>query len=288
MISITMNMNKIIWYLKLARLDRPVGIFLLLWPTLWALLFASNGNLKILNVLVFLAGVVLTRSAGCVINDIFDRNIDANVQRTSLRPLSQNKISLMGAVIFFVILGILSLCLLLILESYAIKLVFLCSALLMIYPLTKRVFVFPQFFLALAFSSSILVVYAHTQQSLPLQAWILFFANFFWVISFDTIYAMADYQDDLKIDIYSAPKFFKNYTIPIILLCYALFFLFLSFLINKQETLFFNLFFGLYVMLVVKNSLNNENIGSDGYIKLFKLNNYLGMIITILLIYEHL
>ena len=158
----------------------------------------------------------------------------------------------------------------------------------MIYPLTKRVFVFPQFFLALAFSSSILVVYAHTQQSLPLQAWILFFANFFWVISFDTIYAMADYQDDLKIDIYSAPKFFKNYTIPIILLCYALFFLFLSFLINKQETLFFNLFFGLYVMLVVKNSLNNENIGSDGYIKLFKLNNYLGMIITILLIYEHL
>jgi 4-hydroxybenzoate polyprenyltransferase len=288
MISITMNMNKIIWYLKLARLDRPVGIFLLLWPTLWALLFASNGNLKILNVLVFLAGVVLTRSAGCVINDIFDRNIDANVQRTSLRPLAQNKISLMGAVIFFVILGILSLCLLLILESYAIKLVFLCSALLMIYPLTKRVFVFPQFFLALAFSSSILVVYAHTQQSLPLQAWILFFANFFWVISFDTIYAMADYQDDLKIDIYSAPKFFKNYTIPIILLCYALFFLFLSFLINKQETLFFNLFFGLYVMLVVKNSLNNENIGSDGYIKLFKLNNYLGMIITILLIYEHL
>ena len=283
-----MNMNKIIWYLKLARLDRPVGIFLLLWPTLWALLFASNGNLKILNVLVFLAGVVLTRSAGCVINDIFDRNIDANVQRTSLRPLAQNKISLMGAVIFFVILGILSLCLLLILESYAIKLVFLCSALLMIYPLTKRVFVFPQFFLALAFSSSILVVYAHTQQSLPLQAWILFFANFFWVISFDTIYAMADYQDDLKIDIYSAPKFFKNYTIPIILLCYALFFLFLSFLINKQETLFFNLFFGLYVMLVVKNSLNNENIGSDGYIKLFKLNNYLVMIITILLIYEHL
>lgn len=283
-----MNMNKIIWYLKLARLDRPVGIFLLLWPTLWALLFASNGNLKILNVLVFLAGVVLTRSAGCVINDIFDRNIDANVQRTSLRPLAQNKISLMGAVIFFVILGILSLCLLLILESYAIKLVFLCSALLMIYPLTKRVFVFPQFFLALAFSSSILVVYAHTQQSLPLQAWILFFANFFWVTSFDTIYAMADYQDDLKIDIYSAPKFFKNYTIPIILLCYALFFLFLSFLINKQETLFFNLFFGLYVMLVVKNSLNNENIGSDGYIKLFKLNNYLGMIITILLIYEHL
>ena len=96
-----MNMNKIIWYLKLARLDRPVGIFLLLWPTLWALLFASNGNLKILNVLVFLAGVVLTRSAGCVINDIFDRNIDANVQRTSLRPLAQNKISLMGAVIFF-------------------------------------------------------------------------------------------------------------------------------------------------------------------------------------------
>ena len=268
-----MNMNKIIWYLKLARLDRPVGIFLLLWPTLWALLFASNGNLKILNVLVFLAGVVLTRSAGCVINDIFDRNIDANVQRTSLRPLAQNKISLMGAVIFFVILGILSLCLLLILESYAIKLVFLCSALLMIYPLTKRVFVFPQFFLALAFSSSILVVYAHTQQSLPLQAWILFFANFFWVISFDTIYAMADYQDDLKIDIYSAPKFFKNYTIPIILLCYALFFLFLLFLINKQETLFFNLFFGLYVMLVVKNSLNNENIGSDGYIKLFKLWN---------------
>lgn len=281
-------MNKIIWYLKLARLDRPVGIFLLLWPTLWALLFASNGNLKVLNVLIFLAGVVLTRSAGCVINDIFDRNIDANVQRTSLRPLAQNKISLMGAVIFFVILGILSLCLLLILESYAIKLVFLCSALLMIYPLTKRVFVFPQFFLALAFSSSILVVYAHTQQSLPLQAWILFFANFFWVISFDTIYAMADYQDDLKIDIYSAPKFFKKYTIPIILLCYALFFLFLSFLINKQETFFFNLFFGLYVMLVVKNSLNNENIGSDGYIKLFKLNNYLGMIITILLIYEHL
>ena len=283
-----MIMNKISWYLKLARLDRPVGIFLLIWPTLWALLLASDGNLKIFDLCIFLAGVVLTRSAGCVINDIFDRNIDSKVQRTSLRPLAQNKISLMGAVIFFIILGILSLCLLLALEPYAVKIVFLCSALLMIYPLTKRLFVIPQFFLALAFSSSILVAYAHTQQSFPLEAWILFFANFCWVIAFDTIYAMADYQDDLKIEIYSSPKFFKNYTIPVILLCYALFFLFLSVLIEKQEIFFFHLFFGFYVMLFVKKYLNNENIQSDGYIKLFNLNNYLGIIITILIIYEYL
>ena len=283
-----MIMNKISWYLKLARLDKPVGIFLLLWPTLWALLLASDGNLKTFDLFIFLAGVILTRSAGCVINDIFDRNIDSNVQRTSLRPLAQDKISLKGAVILFIILGILSLSLLLVLEPYAVKVVFLCSALLLIYPLTKRVFVIPQFFLALAFSSSILVVYAHTQQSFPLQAWILFFANFCWVIAFDTIYAMADYQDDLKIKIYSSPKFFKKYTIPIILLCYALFFLVLSLLIEKQEIFFFNLFFGFYVMLMVKKYLYNKDIQSEGYIKLFKLNNHLGMIITILFIYEYL
>jgi 4-hydroxybenzoate polyprenyltransferase len=99
---------------------------------------------------------------------------------------------------------------------------------------------------------------------------------------------MADYQDDLKIKIYSSPKFFKKYTIPIILLCYALFFLVLSLLIEKQEIFFFNLFFGFYVMLMVKKYLYNKDIQSEGYIKLFKLNNHLGMIITILFIYEYL
>ena len=156
-------------YLKLARLDKPVGILLLLWPTLWALILSSEGQIRFPDLLIFCIGVILTRSAGCVINDIFDHDIDAKVKRTSSRPLVQNLLTLKSASIFFLFLSLGALSLLFFLHSYAIKIICFSAFLIIFYPFSKRFFPIPQLFLGLAFSSSVLVVFAHVQQSLPLN-----------------------------------------------------------------------------------------------------------------------
>ena len=210
-------------YLKLARLDKPVGILLLLWPTIWALILSSEGQIRFQDLLIFCIGVILTRSAGCVINDIFDHDIDSKVKRTRNRPLAQKELTLKNASIFFLFLSLGALSLLFFLHSYAIKIICVSAFLLMVYPLSKRFFPIPQLFLGLAFSSSVLVVFAHIQQSLPLESWILFFLNFSWVMAYDTVYAKADFADDINLSIHSSPKLFKKYTNHAIVVFYLAF-----------------------------------------------------------------
>jgi 4-hydroxybenzoate polyprenyltransferase len=274
-------------YLKLARLDKPVGILLLLWPTIWALILSSDGQIRIQDLIIFCIGVILTRSAGCVINDIFDHDIDSKVKRTSNRPLAQNALTQKNASIFFFFLSLGALSLLFFLHSDAIKIICVSAFLLVFYPLSKRFFPIPQLFLGLAFSSSVLVVFAHVQQSLPLESWILFFLNFSWVMAYDTIYAKADFADDINLSIHSSPKLFKKYTNLAIVVFYLAFLALYAILIKEEP--YFIVYFLIVTIMIGK--MTHElifGITQDGdYINLFKKNNYLGIIVTLIFLLSH-
>jgi 4-hydroxybenzoate polyprenyltransferase len=274
-------------YLKLGRLDKPEGILLLLWPTIWALILSSDGQIRFQDLLIFCIGVILTRSAGCVINDIFDHDIDTRVKRTSNRPLAQNELTLKNASIFFLFLSLGALSLLFFLHSYAIQIISVSGFLLVFYPLSKRFFPIPQLFLGLAFSSSVLVVFAHVQQNLPLESWILFFLNFSWVMAYDTIYAKADFADDINLSIHSSPKLFKKYTNLAIVVFYLAFLTLYAILIKEEP--YFIVYFLIVTFMIGK--MTHELIfgitQDSDYINLFKKNNYLGIIVTFIFLLSH-
>ncbi len=281
-------MNKYFYsYLKLARLDKPVGILLLLWPTIWALILSSEGQIRFQDLLIFCIGVILTRSAGCVINDILDHDIDSKVKRTSNRPLAQKELTLKNASIFFLFLSLGALSLLFFLHSYAIKIICVSALLLIFYPLSKRFFPIPQLFLGLAFSSSVLVVFAHVQQSLPLDSWILFFLNLSWVMAYDTVYAKADFADDINLSIHSSPKLFKKYTNHAIVVFYLAFLTLFAILIKEEP--YFIIYFLIVTFMIGK--MTHELIfgitQDSDYINLFKKNNYLGIIVTFIFLLSH-
>ncbi|MBT7483051.1 MAG: 4-hydroxybenzoate octaprenyltransferase, partial [Nitrosomonadales bacterium] len=213
-------MNKIFSFISLVRLNKPIGIFLLLWPTLWALWLLSNGvpNLRVLG--IFVLGVILTRSLGCAINDLVDRKIDAKVSRTKNRPLALKLISIHEAFYLIIILVIFSLVLVFQLNIYAIKIASIALILIILYPFTKRFLPIPQAFLGITFGFSILMVSVSVQSQITLEAWLLFVANAFWVLAYDTHYAVADMKDDMKIKIKSAPLTFGKATMKIIASCY--------------------------------------------------------------------
>lgn len=190
-------------YALLMRLHRPIGIYLLLWATLWALWLAGNGQPRRGTVLVFVLGVVLMRSAGCVINDIADRNFDPHVARTRDRPLAAGRVSLGEAVGLASLLCLLAFALVLTQNALTIQLSFVGLALAVSYPLMKRFHHFPQFHLGAAFGWGIPMAYAALTNSLPLVAWLLLLANMLWAAIYDTEYAMVDREDDLKIGLKS-------------------------------------------------------------------------------------
>ena len=190
-------------YALLMRLHRPIGIYLLLWATLWALWLAGAGQPPQGTVLVFVLGVVLMRSAGCVINDIADRDFDPHVARTRDRPLAAGRVTLAEAVALAVILCLLAFALVLTQNTLTIQLSFVGLALAVSYPLMKRVHHFPQFHLGAAFGWGIPMAYAAISNTLPPVAWLLFLANVLWAAIYDTEYAMVDREDDLKIGLKS-------------------------------------------------------------------------------------
>jgi 4-hydroxybenzoate polyprenyltransferase len=208
-------------YFHLMRLDKPIGIFLLLWPTLWALLLASHGHPSIQHLTIFILGTVLVRSAGCVANDILDRKFDSLVTRTKLRPLANKSISVKNAFFLLIILllGALLCVLLLNEQSFYFSLVALFFALT--YPLTKRFFVMPQAYLGLSFGMGIPIAFVANDISFTLTTWLLFLANLFWTIAYDTLYAVTDKNDDLKIGIRSSAIWFGHYVIEAIMFCYT-------------------------------------------------------------------
>lgn len=198
-------------YIRLMRLDKPIGILLLLWPTLWALWLAGEGHPRAWLVLVFLVGVVLMRSAGCVINDYADRDIDRHVQRTAQRPLTSGQVTSREALILFVLLAGLAFLLVLTLNRLTIALSLVGAFLAASYPFTKRLTHLPQAYLGAAFAWAVPMAFAAQNGSIDPRSWWLFLAVLLWAIIYDTMYAMVDRNDDLKIGVKSTAILFGRY-----------------------------------------------------------------------------
>jgi 4-hydroxybenzoate polyprenyltransferase len=203
--------EKLRQYLLLMRVDRPIGSFLLLWPTLWSLWFAGEGQPSASIVLIFICGVFVMRSAGCVINDYADRHIDPHVARTHQRPLAAGLVHPREALVLFAVLCGIALLLVLQLNMLSIKLSMVAVLLAVSYPFMKRVTHMPQLFLGIAFGWSIPMAFAAQSAQLPAVVWVLFLANICWTVAYDTMYAMADRNDDEKIGVMSTAILFgKN------------------------------------------------------------------------------
>ncbi|MDW6018573.1 4-hydroxybenzoate octaprenyltransferase [Vibrio plantisponsor] len=198
-------------YWQLTRMDRPIGSLLLLWPTIWALILSAQGFPDIKVLIVFVLGVFMMRSAGCVINDFADRKVDGHVKRTSQRPLPSGKVSAKEAVILFLALSIASFLLVLTMNPLTVQLSFAGLVLAFIYPFMKRFTHLPQLFLGLAFSWSIPMAWAAQANELPLIVWFVFAINVVWTVAYDTQYAMVDRDDDLVIGIKSTAILFGRY-----------------------------------------------------------------------------
>ena len=204
------------------RLDKPIGILLLLWPTLWALWFSSFGKPDWMVVWIFALGTVLMRSAGCVINDLADREFDPLVERTKARPIAAGEVSSKEALMLSVGLAFCAFCLILPFRSWfmiglSVAALFLAAT----YPFTKRFFALPQAYLGVAFGFGIPMAYVAHLDTIPLVAWWLLLANVFWAMAYDTEYAMVDRADDLKIGIKTSAITFGRFDVAAVMFCYA-------------------------------------------------------------------
>jgi 4-hydroxybenzoate polyprenyltransferase len=197
-------------FIAVARLDRPIGIYLLLWPTLWALWFAAGGWPGWHLLLVFTLGAIITRSAGCVVNDIVDREFDGEVRRTRGRPLAQGQLKVEEAFIFMLFLSFIALLLVLSTNWLTVLLAVLAAVVAAIYPFMKRYTYLPQVVLGLAFSMGIPMAFAATSNEIPKLAWLLVVANLVWTVAYDTEYAMVDRDDDIKLGLKSSAILFAE------------------------------------------------------------------------------
>ncbi len=197
-------------YALLMRLHRPIGIYLLLWPTLWAVWISASGYPCITNITIFSLGVLIMRSAGCVINDYADRHFDPHVQRTQDRPLATEKVSEREALGLFAILCLLGFSLVLLMNWFTVLLSLVAVFLAVTYPFMKRYTHLPQVYLGMAFGWAIPMAFAAQMSQIPPIAWILFSANILWTIAYDTLYAMVDREDDLKIGVKSTAILFGS------------------------------------------------------------------------------
>jgi 4-hydroxybenzoate polyprenyltransferase len=198
-------------YLLLGRFDRPIGTWLLLWPVLWALWVSGAGQPRQKVLIVFVLGVVVMRAAGCVINDLADRNIDPHVKRTRQRPLAARRVSPFEALVLFLILSATALWLVTRLDPFTIKLALVGGALTVSYPFAKRFFALPQLYLGISFGGwGVPMAFAAQMGTLPRVAWVLFIAAVIWAVIYDTLYAMVDREDDLKLGIKSTAILFAD------------------------------------------------------------------------------
>ena len=265
-------------YFKLARLDKPIGTYLLLWPSLMGLMLGgiSSNIYAVKNFFIVLIGAILVRSCGCVINDISDHKFDKLVSRTKDRPIASGQISLREAWLFFLILALSSLCLLLFVPITTIYISMIIAVFILLYPLTKRFLKAPQFFLGITFGSGTLISYSLVSTNFSLSILLLFIGTVLWIISFDTIYALEDIEDDKLIGINSTPILWDDKAIIISKILHLLFYfsLLLIFYINQFSLLFLVILLLLFCIYFYQNSLVNKG----EYLKAFKVNNWVGMI----------
>ncbi|MBC7456222.1 MAG: 4-hydroxybenzoate octaprenyltransferase [Massilia sp.] len=214
-------MTKLALYFTLIRADKPIGILLLLWPTLSALWLASNGKPDPVLLLIFTVGTALMRSAGCAINDFADRDFDKHVQRTADRPLTSGRIAPWEALAVAFVLALLAFLLITPLNALTKQLSVAAVLIAASYPYFKRFFAIPQAYLGIAFGFGIPMAFAAVQSTVPAVAWWLLLGNVFWAVAYDTEYAMVDRDDDVKIGIRTSAITFGRFDIAAVMLCYG-------------------------------------------------------------------
>ncbi|WP_093328573.1 4-hydroxybenzoate octaprenyltransferase [Thalassotalea agarivorans] len=274
---------------QLMRLDKPIGTYLLLWPTYWALWIASDGWPNAHLIVVFTLGVFIMRSAGCVINDFADRKVDGQVKRTSERPLVTGAVTTKEALALFAGLVIVAFLLVLTLSSFTIKMSVVALALASMYPFMKRYTNMPQLVLGLAFSWGMIMAFAEAQGAIPLTAWLLFSANVLWTIAYDTMYAMVDRDDDLKVGIKSTAILFGRNDTRIIL---TLQLLTLALLWQVGELNAFGWPYQLAMVIVAAlfsyQQILIRNKARDACFKAFLNNHWVGLVIFFAIVIEYL
>ncbi|MCW5626157.1 MAG: 4-hydroxybenzoate octaprenyltransferase [Burkholderiales bacterium] len=214
-------LDRLSLYARLVRLDRPIGILLLLWPTLWGLWIAGNGRPDALVVAIFVAGTVLMRSAGCAMNDYADRDFDAHVERTRNRPLATKRITSREALLVAAALSLIAFLLILPLNGLVIALSVPALLLAGSYPFTKRFFAIPQAYLGIAFGFGIPMAFAALTGTVPLLAWLMLAANVLWTIAYDTEYAMVDREDDRRLGLRTSAILFGHRDVDAVMICHA-------------------------------------------------------------------
>ena len=259
------------------RLDKPIGILLLLWPTLWAVWIAASGEPRWALVWIFALGTLLMRSAGCVVNDLADARFDAQVERTRNRPLATGAVSRREAWILATVLAASAFALALFLSRFAIALSFVALFLATTYPLTKRFFAIPQAYLGIAFGFGIPMAFAATLNEVPLTAWLLLAANVCWAIAYDTEYALVDRDDDLKIGIRTSAITFGRWDVAAVMTCYGAMLAILAW-VGRYERLAWPYYVGLAVagVLMVYHYTLIRDRSRTGCFKAFLHNNWVG------------
>ncbi len=274
------RIKKLEAYKRLMRMDKPIGTFLLLWPTLWALWLASAGHPDWTVVAIFTLGTFLMRSAGCVINDIADRNFDGHVERTHLRPLVSGEVSVKEALTLAAGLSLLAFGLVLTLNGLTILLSLPALLLAITYPYTKRFFAFPQAYLGIAFGFGIPMAFAAVQSAVPSEAWLMLLANVCWSLAYDTEYAMVDRKDDLRIGIRSTAITFGRFDVAWIMGFYMLMLALMGYVghvLNVAWPYYFGLMSALGVVFYHYQLIKNREEAKC--FKAFLHNNWLGAIL---------
>lgn len=274
-------LHKTLWpYIELMRLDKPIGILLLLWPTLSALWIAAEGWPDLTVLTVFILGVIIMRSAGCVVNDYADRNVDGHVTRTINRPLIRGDVTPRQALILFSGLGLSAFILVLQLNTFTIWLSLVALFLATLYPFMKRYTYLPQVFLGMAFGWAIPMAFAAQTNTVPTIAWLLFLANILWTTAYDTFYAMADREDDMFAGVKSTAILFGDDDLVIIgILQFS--FLLVMIMIGNQLDMSLSYYIGIFLagLLSIYQQRIARNKESAHCLQAFLNNNWVGAVI---------
>ena len=280
-------MQNIKLFIELTRLNRPIGYMLLFWPCLWGLTIAYNFDSELgkfyFYSLLFLLGSMLMRSAGCIVNDIVDKNFDKKVERTKNRPIASGKVSVKSAIIYSFVLCGLAFLVLINFNKFTILMALLSMPLAFTYPLMKRFTYWPQLFLGITFNYGLVLAWISINNSINLVPIIFYFGAIFWTLGYDTIYGYQDIKDDEIIGVKSTSIKFKNNPKIFISLCYSFFFIsliILGILMNYKILYFISLIITFFHLMIYQ--IKNLNVGDASQcLQKFKSNNFLGLIIVI-------
>ena len=275
-------MNKIMAIIELMRFNKPIGIYLLLWPALLALVISTNGNFEYSHLLIVITGSILVRSAGCVINDIWDQDLDGDVERTKTRPIPSKKLSISESWAVFVALGVFSLMLLSLTNTNTIFISICFGLMIILYPLTKRFFIGPQIFLGLTFNPTI-IVYAMTNELNNPTMIFLYFAIAAKTIAFDSFYGLCDVEDDKKLGIHSTPLWWGSKTLLVIaILQFAVISLFL--IVGLKAELSFAWYIGI-ILLSGFYFYQHQLASQKNFLLAFKNNHWASLYLLILSVF---